>query len=224
MKKQILFFLGAILSTFAGVAQVQFATDSAELIYINKDNFQYSSQTTITNNNTDPADTVFTWERYDNSISGDWGTAICDKEYCFPEETNTATMNIGIGKTVSFKVNFYTKGVKDCGSVSVRIYSQMDQFNADSFYTEVCSFDPASVGEVKQSNISIYPNPAKNFVVVESSDNGNLEIEVYDVLGNLMLKANQPSGNRLNVMDLPKGVYIVRVKGDHTSATTFQKI
>lgn len=70
------------------------------------------------------------------------------------------------------------------------------------------------------NNMRVYPNPAKNFVNVEfTMNNEQMEVEsveVYDVYGKLMrtgVETNHysPLQTRINVSDLPAGVYFVRV-------------
>lgn len=68
-----------------------------------------------------------------------------------------------------------------------------------------------------ENNISVYPNPAKNFVTVEI--NGDLDIDnitLYDMQGRPVDTGHAPSLHmrtcRLNIANLPAGTYILHIK------------
>ena len=62
------------------------------------------------------------------------------------------------------------------------------------------------------SDITIYPNPSKGLINIKTQNEPNLQIEVYNILGELI--TTQYSVNQQTVIDLTNhsaGVYIVRV-------------
>lgn len=65
------------------------------------------------------------------------------------------------------------------------------------------------------NSISLYPNPAINFVNVKMDNDEKYELEVYDMIGNLVLAQksnNMPyTENRLDISNLQKGVYIMHI-------------
>ena len=90
----------------------------------------------------------------------------------------------------------------------------------------------ASVPETKtQQDVSIYPNPAKEYLTVQYSTatTNVLEIKLYDLQGKLvsvLIPKTVVSGNYLHSISLTnnvsRGVYVVRIlSGDKT---TFQKV
>jgi len=68
-----------------------------------------------------------------------------------------------------------------------------------------CTFD--GVEETKESGISIYPNPAKDRVIVEGIEAA--EVEVYNALGQVVKTVR--GTNEIPVADLPQGVYMLRI-------------
>jgi len=62
----------------------------------------------------------------------------------------------------------------------------------------------ASVPELK-----IYPNPVKDVIYFSSSNQYNLDIEIYNLCG-VLQKRIAIVGNKIDVSDLPKGCYIIR--------------
>ncbi|HQB27521.1 MAG TPA: T9SS type A sorting domain-containing protein [Paludibacter sp.] len=65
---------------------------------------------------------------------------------------------------------------------------------------------------VKKS-FKIYPNPAKEYIYVDDTVDMPT-IEIYNLSGERLLSA---AGNRLNISDLSKGAYIVKVIINHTT-------
>src|ERR1700756_1727644 len=60
---------------------------------------------------------------------------------------------------------------------------------------------------VNNEQVNIYPNPAKNILHVEI--NANVEIEIFDVLGNEVINAKQ---KQIDISGLQNGIYFINVK------------
>ena len=74
--------------------------------------------------------------------------------------------------------------------------------------------DPSIINELNSSSsIRIFPNPSRDrFFTIESND--MVEIKVYSVEGNLVFLDNQLSTNQINLSQLAKGTYMVKVKSE----------
>ena len=70
-----------------------------------------------------------------------------------------------------------------------------------------CSYPYDAVEENKDSEISVYPNPVRDRVVIEGIEIA--EVEVYNALGQIV-KTFQGT-NEISVADLPQGVYLLRI-------------
>ena len=70
-----------------------------------------------------------------------------------------------------------------------------------------CSYPYDAVEENKDSEISVYPNPVRDRVVIEGIEVA--EVEVYNALGQIV-KTFQGT-NEISVADLPQGVYLLRI-------------
>lgn len=58
-------------------------------------------------------------------------------------------------------------------------------------------------------DIKIYPNPTNDFLAIEGSP--GMKIEIIDIQGRLQKEVNlQSTCQRLNIGDLPKGVYLIK--------------
>ena len=63
--------------------------------------------------------------------------------------------------------------------------------------------------EDRESKVSLYPNPASNFLLVNGID-GEFNYEILDITGKIQTAGT--ANKRINVNTLSKGLYIVRIK------------
>ena len=66
--------------------------------------------------------------------------------------------------------------------------------------------------------ISIYPNPANTMINVVSDLDGELEMEIYNIIGTRM-KQIQVDRRNISVAQLPVGVYTLRISVEGASVT-----
>ncbi|MDG1145732.1 MAG: choice-of-anchor B family protein [Flavobacteriales bacterium] len=73
--------------------------------------------------------------------------------------------------------------------------------------------------EIKQTNLSIYPNPAENELKIGLPNKEKLSsVSVYDSTGSLILKNTTTiANNTLDISPLNSGIYILKVQGLTTS-------
>lgn len=69
------------------------------------------------------------------------------------------------------------------------------------FFTN--TMDVTSVGDKSTESFTLYPNPAKNYVQVDTQD----EVSIYDLTGQLVLKGK----DRIDISSLSDGMYFVKV-------------
>ncbi|MCF1191077.1 T9SS type A sorting domain-containing protein [Mangrovimonas sp. AS39] len=68
-------------------------------------------------------------------------------------------------------------------------------------------------------NLTLYPNPASHGKVYISSKNNKVKkIEIFNVLGKLILSTTQ-LGNELNISKLKAGAYIVKISEESLTVT-----
>lgn len=78
---------------------------------------------------------------------------------------------------------------------------------------------PGQNQEKPIAELSIYPNPVTGSkIYISTQKNQTKEIEVYNVLGKLILSAKL-IGKELDVTDLTPGIYILRIQEGNTQAT-----
>lgn len=67
-----------------------------------------------------------------------------------------------------------------------------------------------SINDTEADNISVYPNPFADYIIVNTTDAGTASI--YSLSGKTMLNANIQNGtNRIQTSELAKGIYILKI-------------
>lgn len=66
---------------------------------------------------------------------------------------------------------------------------------------------------VKEQNLLLYPNPAKNYIKIKSEQVDNFEISIYNIRGELILKGKYLSDEDIDISNLENGLYLMRVNG-----------
>jgi hypothetical protein len=89
-------------------------------------------------------------------------------------------------------------------------------FNYENYFSQI-----ASVNEINENSISIYPNPAEDYIEININKpseglkpSEGSEFEIYDVLGEKVMSESihpMTRSHRMNVGNLPKGVYFIRI-------------
>ena len=112
---------------------------------------------------------------------------------------------------------------------------QFDYIDMNTMEIKNTQYIPVSIegfATIKETgtlkSISIYPNPTsgQQIIDIESSDNENVDIEVLDIMGKVLLPKQREriheglNSIQLNISKLSAGNYIVRIVGDKGSIRT----
>ena len=222
MKRKIT--LLSILVAFAASSFAQISFDKNDFVEPNfsKDEFDYNAKAYLTNSSTDPADTLFAWVLNKIEVPSDWSTTVCSGYLCIEEPIMPYNFVLKRGDTVEFKLGFAFFGIAGEGEAFVSAYSINDRSNRDSIRLTITARDLVSTTDINKSAIKVYPNPATDKVYVDY-DAANYTVNVYDILGNLKISQNINKGHPIQVNDLARGVYVVRIEGDMSFSTVLQK-
>lgn len=89
--------------------------------------------------------------------------------------------------------------------------------------SEVLPIPPSSIfGE--QNQISIYPNPATQFISIDNDDNVK-QIAIFNLMGRKLLSfQNVVKDVRYDVSNLPSGMYLIRIVDQSNKIITTQRI
>ena len=94
----------------------------------------------------------------------------------------------------------------------------------DAGNTKTCSYDltvniASGTNNTTSSNgIKVYPNPASDFIKIESNHSIVNQIDIFDVTGKLV-KNSMINGNlqSIDISDLYQGIYFINIKANNTS-------
>ncbi|WP_298893445.1 T9SS type A sorting domain-containing protein [uncultured Psychroserpens sp.] len=73
--------------------------------------------------------------------------------------------------------------------------------------------------EFALSNFKIYPNPAKDYITIETNNVAITSIVMYDILGKNVFAQSELTNNRINVSDFNSGLYFVKIESSGNSIT-----
>lgn len=86
------------------------------------------------------------------------------------------------------------------------------------------SGDFFSNGSAFKSTITVFPNPAADYVGVNDENDRVVRIEFYNLTGRQMRTSTISRGEKVNILDLPDGVYFVRLMDKNNHIVTTQRI
>ena len=188
-------------------------------------------KTAFTNTSTDPNDTVFSWTVLNFTKPNGWGDlSICDPINCYGavNANENYSFTMGNGKNGSIKLDFSTGTAPfNPGTANVKIMfkSVRNSANKDTLAVDVRGWAAVVKELAKSKELSFYPNPAKDNIVLKYNTKEPIQIDIYNVLG-LRLKSIIHSTNESNIdiSDLQNGVYFLRFKDDgRTISKSFTK-
>ncbi|MGJ8591016.1 MAG: M28 family peptidase [Aquaticitalea sp.] len=82
------------------------------------------------------------------------------------------------------------------------------------------SFFTLGIGNFEDDELSVYPNPVKNWLHIEMDIAKELKVEIFDVTGKLVIsKTIQDQTNSMVLKNLSKGLYFVKVNSFEKSRT-----
>lgn len=188
-------------------------------------------KTSFTNTSTDPNDTAFSWTVLNLNKPSGWGDlSICDPINCYGviNANDYYTFTLGNGKNGTIKLDFSTGSAPFTpGSSNIKIMfkSLRNTNNKDTLTVDVKGWAAAVKEVAKIKELTFYPNPAKDNIVLKYSTKEPIQIDIYNVLG-MRVKSITHSSNESNIdiSDLQNGVYFLRFKDDgRTISKSFTK-
>jgi arylsulfatase B len=83
-----------------------------------------------------------------------------------------------------------------------------------------CKSVPASIENSLNSQIEIFPNPAKNRIHIKSNEK-NIYSEIIDIQGKIILNTTK---NEINISNLKSGIYFIKINTDKLNHKTLKFI
>ncbi len=108
-----------------------------------------------------------------------------------------------------------------CGSYEALCFESEGDLIYQNPDFSTCYYDVSvNTEDLAAEKIRIYPNPVKDYVSLDFSEEGNREIELFDLTGKIFIK-KFASGNKvlLNLQELEMGIYFIKVVSDNSIPT-----
>ena len=102
--------------------------------------------------------------------------------------------------------------VVPCGTLEA--YQNAWQPDLDLYVANSVTFieDCNAVEEYADAGIRVYPNPASDVIYIEGMGDGNKDLYVYDMLGNVVVaKTSSNNDVVLDISDLSRGFYVIKI-------------
>ncbi len=214
MKKIFLSALFALVSTMS-FAQIVLWKDTVEVLNLNKPLTGYPLFDTLYNNTNSPI--TITWNKAsDNLLTGWTGTGICQDGTCFQYDNAQHNFTIpanGKGE-IDVMMNIAANATNGCSYVTVE-FSEPGVVGKKNIVYKFCTAINAAAKDFDVNNIvSVYPNPASNFIYLNVLDPKVTDITVVNVIGKKIgqyqIEATTPNPMRVPIDNIAKGVYLLQ--------------
>ncbi|MDI1234430.1 MAG: T9SS type A sorting domain-containing protein [bacterium] len=183
------------------------ASDYAELI----------AETKIHNKGSLP-DTIIWYRNVNNLPSVNWTSAVCDVIQCYDVTTNSAEFIIDAGVIRTLSFHFYPKIDNGKGQMVVRFAKKSNQTIYTDIYINVQGYG-LNIKTLKKADFSLFPNPAKENLVINSNSANSGQFTIVNLLGETILSGAFENGKPIDTSSLTTGIYCVNVI-DGTSVTS----
>lgn len=217
MKKLVRLFFGVIAAIYAQNAEAQSFTFTSDTVFATvSGSVNVHNDIRATGSNS----MSYIWKVTESNFPESWKQAVgvCDNNLCYNGVTinREYTSNPFTG-TSDFKLQFFSSmSTADNGKyyMTVNVHDPVSHTMDDM--TFVISKFPTSVGNTTKADdaISLYPNPASNELNVFFSQESDIKnIAVYNLIGKpvIVYKVTGTNSARLNIENMPSGVYFVRL-------------
>ena len=126
----------------------------------------------------------------------------------------------------SYNINFYAdlnlNGSYDAPPVDHAWQIELNNVSGDTtlFFSHNTNFtdifDVTSISDVDAGNFKFYPNPASDFIIIETGkfNPENVSISIYDITGKLNSVQKRSMNNKveINVQELKQGIYFIEMQ------------
>lgn len=173
-----------------------------------------------------------TWKFTDFHLDPDWiFEGGCDNVGCYvysPTNVNTTDF-VTPGKQCDYKFSFNG----DAGAFDSKSYATIEVTNGTTvkpatFIAYKTKATGISTSILQDNDVSIYPNPAQNYIdVVYSASSDVKSIAVYNLIGKVVsvYKVTNKNSARCEFnADMPSGIYVVRVADSKGAVIATRKI
>lgn len=209
MKKILLFFV-LLVSSQLTIGQI--SLQGNDTIYVSGPSTEFELVAYADLDNLSENAVDLRWVRITNNLSSGWTSTICDVNFCYPDVTDSADFTIAGSASGNIDGHFYLNGNTGEGTMRVRVYEVNNPSNS-LVITYIASATGLSTSNLLKKSLKVYPVPAVDFLNIEiNQPRQDATAEIYNMIGKRVQYFSLKDGKtRVNVGQLPKGQYILRV-------------
>lgn len=138
---------------------------------------------------------------------------------CSIDATNNDDWMAGRVNSLSYPDwRFSSTGTRNVPSAELTSMNLSD-FSGMTYGEVNVTFNPLSIDDNLVSNFRVYPNPAKDFINIESSSAAITSVAIYDLLGKQVRAENNLQNNKMDISDIASGIYLMKINSDLGSLT-----
>lgn len=138
--------------------------------------------------------------------------------------TKTMVFDSAVNKALALGMRYLE--VYGIDILDTSLASSIQQTNNDLIAKgQLCNLTSSFNGAIPENNFSIYPNPTNDCSTINFDGNikEKAQIEIFNSLGYLVKESPLPISLKIDISDLSKGLYLLRLKNDPQKAIKFIK-
>ncbi|WP_430815107.1 T9SS type A sorting domain-containing protein [Carboxylicivirga sp. RSCT41] len=108
-------------------------------------------------------------------------------------------------------------------AIEIEVWNQAGSYIIDD--VSVTESIANSTNDILVNDIKVYPNPANDYINIQSLNGETLDVKIYDITGKFAMQQRMVrAGERIDIQSLSKGIYVIEARSaNHTSISKFVK-
>ena len=222
--KKITFILIALTLAFATVnaQNLSLAWDGEPIgetlvVYGAQTDAEIVAHAILTNESTHSMDIIVLRERLE--MQENTNSQFCWAGSCYPPNTDLSsdTLVLGAGQSCGdedFSGHYLPNGVWGDSFIKYTFFNANNESEAVSMVVQF-SATTTGIGDVEETALAVYPNPADNFVNIESKSRIN-NIVIFDLTGKSVYSSvTETNMLKVNIDFLERGIYLMKLETEN---------
>ena len=226
MVKTIL--INFLLFTCIWAAKAQRSFHVSKQSVLQRGNFNKEVRPNIIVRNLQNKPITLKWQVKKVNLTDGWNVVVCDKQ-CYTARELSGSFTLAPKEVLQdFSVSFRPNGKTGLSSLELILFDEAKgknsrkniEFNADA------SSSISTLQKLQKNTVvSVYPNPATQYIQVRDIAQNIQQVEVYNIMGRKMLNFKlKEKGEKLDISSLPRGMYMVRILNQFNTVLRTQRI